>query len=642
MLGWIRAAFPWFDRGVSVESEHRDTPGALRVRELELLLAREERISRALQEVGNALGTTLDLDDLLELILAKLTELVEADRATLYLLDEARNELVSRLVVGQQVRSIRIKVGHGIAGTVAQTGRAVRIRDAYADPRFEPEWDALTGYRTKSMLAAPLKNHLGRTIGVIQVLNKLQAEEFTSEDEAILIALSTQAAVAIDNSRLFLSLIQKNKQLFDTKEQLERKLRDLELLFELERATARAGSLDELVGAVLGQLARACEARGACVLLAEEETGDLVQHVYDAERPSELLRLGIKAGEGLLSAAMSNELLELGDGRADPRYSERVEGRFGFGVGSVLALALEGEDAPLGAIGVFSKSGSRAFTDEDASLLRLVSANVSTAVRLFRADSARERSERLTTIGRLLSQVIHDFKTPMTVISGYVQLMVDAESLEQRAEFADLILKQFDFLTSMQREVLEFARGDRSVFIRKVYLKKFFADITRQLGLEMDGRAIELEVDVDNKGVARFDETRVARAIHNLARNAIEAMAERGGRLTLRGHLEGRDLVIVVSDTGPGIPKEIEGRLFQSFVTAGKQGGTGLGLAIVKKIVEEHGGSIEARSSSRGTTFTIRLPQPERKPDKSESSKPERAPVRNSEGVRGSNAKSPE
>src|SRR5687767_15806000 len=111
------------------------------------------RIARALQEVGNALGTTLDLDDLLELILTKLTELVEADRATLYLLDEAHDELVSRLVVGGQVRSIRMKVGHGVAGMVAATGKPIRLNEAYADPRFERDWDLLTGYRTTSMRA---------------------------------------------------------------------------------------------------------------------------------------------------------------------------------------------------------------------------------------------------------------------------------------------------------------------------------------------------------------------------------------------------------------------------------------------------------------------------------------------------------
>jgi signal transduction histidine kinase len=117
-------------------------------------------------------------------------------------------------------------------------------------------------------------------------------------------------------------------------------------------------------------------------------------------------------------------------------------------------------------------------------------------------------------------------------------------------------------------------------------------------------------MEIDAKVVARFDEGRMARAIHNLARNAIEAMADRGGKLTLRAGLEGSDLVIAVSDTGPGVPKEIEGRLFQSFVTMGKQGGTGLGLAIVKKIVEEHGGTVSVRSSDQGATFELRIPQP--------------------------------
>ncbi len=591
-----------------VEGDHKQ--GRRSLEELEAALARETRIATALREVGNALGTTLDLDDLLELILGKVTELLEADRATLYLLDEASKELVSRLVVGQKVRSIRVRVGHGIAGMVAQTGRPIRLQDAYSDERFERQWDALTGYRTTSMLAAPLKNHLGRTIGVIQVLNKVRGAEFTLEDEALLSALSTQAAVAIDNSRLFLSLIQKNKQLLDTKEQLERRLRDLELLFNLERATARASSIETLLTAVLSRLVQACDALGAAVLLAEEESGDLVSYVLDGADPEVLGHVGVKAGEGFLCAAMDGDApLDVRDARSDPRWSARVEGAYPFSADSALAIALDGENGALGAIGLFGKIDARGFSEEDLSLLRLVGANTSTAVRLFRASRSREVSERLTTIGRLLSQVIHDFKTPMTVISGYVQLMADADDGEKRAEFAEEVLRQFDLLTAMQREVLEFARGERNIFIRKVYLKKFFADITRQLGHEVDGRAIELEVDVDTKVVARFDEGRIARAIFNLARNGVEAMAERGGKLSITAGMRGSELVIVVSDTGPGIPPEIEGRLFQSFVSAGKQGGTGLGLAIVKKIVEEHGGRVEVETSKKGATFALHLPQ---------------------------------
>jgi signal transduction histidine kinase/putative methionine-R-sulfoxide reductase with GAF domain len=574
-------------------------------------LRHERRVSAALREVGVALGTTFDLDDLLELILSKLTELVEADRATLYLLDEVKKELVSRLVVGDKVRSIRMKVGHGIAGIVAKTGKSIRIRDAYSDPQFERDWDVLTGYRTKSMLAAPLKNHDGRTIGVIQVLNKQNGHEFTSEDEAILSALSTQAAVAIDNSRLFLSLIQKNKQLLDTTEQLERKLQDLSLLFELERRTARATTLEELARAVLGQCAEACEARGAALLLSEEESGDLVEYVFDTKNPEALQRIGVKSREGFLGVCMAEaNILSVDDADKDARWNAHVEGSFGFAVTSVLAVPLDGDNAPLGAIGLFSHDPGGTFEEADESLMRLVSANVSTAVRLFNANRSRERSERLTSIGRLLSQVIHDFKTPMTVISGYTQLMADADARETRHEYSEEILKQFDVLIAMQREVLEFARGERTVFVRKVYLNKFFADVRRQLTLEVTGMPIELSFQVDTKLVARFDEGRLARVVHNLARNAIEAMGEAGGVLTIGARVDGQDLVIFVQDTGPGIPKAIEGQLFQSFVTMGKAGGTGLGLAIVKKIVEEHRGSVSVTSSSAGATFEIRLPQP--------------------------------
>lgn len=572
-------------------------------------LRREQRISRALREVGTALGTTLDLDDLLELILGRITELLEADRATLYLLDEAKNELVSRIVVGGEVRSIRMKVGHGIAGLVAQSGEPIRVDDAYRDRRFEKEWDLLTGYRTTSMLAAPLRNHLGRTIGVLQVLNKRGAGGFTNDDEAIASALSTQAAVAIDNSRLVLSLIQKNRQLIDTKEQLERKFRELSLLFELERTTARATSIEELVRVALEQAAGASDSRGAVLRLADDETGDLVDYVHDREAGGELARHPAKSGEGLLGRAMreSEPILLLGSA-----VSGNTSAPLAFPATSALALALEGEESALGAIGVYSTADDRLLGDTDTGLLRLVAANVSTAVRLFNASRARERGERLTAIGRLLSQVIHDFKTPMTVMSGYMQLMADTDDPAQRQEYSELILKQFDVLTAMQREVLEFARGERALFVRRVYMRKFFGELEKQLRIEVShtgGAPIELKVHVDSKLTARFDEARVARAIHNLARNAIEAMRDKGGVLGIVGELRGSDLSITVSDTGPGIPKEVEGRLFQSFVTAGKRGGTGLGLAIVKKIAEDHGGRVDVESSKAGSRFTLVLPQ---------------------------------
>jgi signal transduction histidine kinase len=607
-----------------------------RIEELEAQLARSERTVTALREVGLALGSTLDLDQLLELILNKITELLEADRATLYLLDEQRQRLLSRIIIGDKARSIELPVGEGIAGYVAKVGRTVRVKDAYRDKRFQREWDDITGYRTRSILAAPMKNHVGRIIGVVQVLNKHGGTgEFSQHDEELLTALATQAAVSIDNSRLFLSVIQKNMQLVETKEQLEHRVSDLKLLFELESAMGRAGTMDDLARAVVREASRACVAKAGAMLIDEEEAGvwlyfvDLDNSMVEIGGDGTLLppesepggpqvrRIAVKRGEGIIGLAMiTNEAVSLPiekgrqmDVGIEP-ISARVGQLLGIEVTSAIAVPLEGEDGvPIGALALYNSRKPTNFSQDDRALLRLISANASTAVRLFRSRIQREKTERLTSIGRLLSGVMHDMRTPLTVISGYVQLMSTVTDPTTRDEYSHLILKQFDILSAMQREVLEFARGERSVLIRKVYLVKFFGDIDRQIQHELAGTNIKFSMELEDRGTARFDEAKITRVMHNLVRNAVEAMTPKGGSLTVRAFRERNELVITVSDTGRGIPKDIEGRLFQSFVTSGKRGGTGLGLAIVKKIVDEHGGTIFVDSSEKGATFTIRLPQ---------------------------------
>jgi signal transduction histidine kinase/putative methionine-R-sulfoxide reductase with GAF domain len=593
----------------SVSSRSADA----RLADVEVALAREMRVSRALREVGVALGTTLDLDQLLELILDRITKALEAHRATLYLLDEANDELVSRIGQGQDVRSIRLKVGHGIAGYVARTGKPLHIRDAYSDPRFSPEWDMISGFRTRSILAAPMKNHLGKTIGVAQVINKRRGD-FTDEDADILAALATQAAVSIDNSRLFMSVTQKNIQLLDTKDQLERRVRDLKLLFDLERAMARAASLEELLMAVLGEAMRACEARTGAVAVRDMDSGSGTLYVID-ERGKKLKSIPYPDDVGLIGWAIrNNEVLVSRDAADDPRRDSGLDARVGGAIAkTAIIVPLEGDSkAALGALAIYNKRGGRPFSSEDRELLVLITANASTAVRLQLSREMREQEERLTTIGRLLSSVIHDLKTPLTVMSGYVQLMQSSDDPAQREKYGELILKQFDHIGAMQREVLEFARGEKSVLIRKVYLQKFFDDVREQLEADLARRGIELVVDVQERGTARFDEGKILRVVNNLARNAAEAMGRTGGKLVIKVTRDKNDRALVVSfsDTGPGIPKQIEHRLFQSFVTSGKAGGTGLGLAIVKKIAEEHGGTVTVQSSSRGATFKLRLPQP--------------------------------
>jgi putative nucleotidyltransferase with HDIG domain len=154
-----------------------------------------------LLDVTRRLMTVTDLDALLRLIAEATVTMVGAERATIYIVDQERQEFWSRVATGKGVGEIRFPIGVGIAGTVAQTGETISIPDAYADPRFNDESDKRTGFRTRNLLTLAMTDHDGAVIGVFQAVNKKDGE-FTFEDEATLRSLASSAAVAVENAQL--------------------------------------------------------------------------------------------------------------------------------------------------------------------------------------------------------------------------------------------------------------------------------------------------------------------------------------------------------------------------------------------------------------------------------------------------------
>lgn len=153
-------------------------------------------------EVSQDLAGELQLEVLIGRIMNAAAELLDAERSTLFLHDPARQELVLRFGVGLQAREIRIPETAGIAGAVFSSGRAENIPDPYADPRFNPEVDLRTGFRTRSILCLPIVNKKGQRIGVTQVLNRRNGA-FNHKDEQRLRAFTAQVAIALENAQLF-------------------------------------------------------------------------------------------------------------------------------------------------------------------------------------------------------------------------------------------------------------------------------------------------------------------------------------------------------------------------------------------------------------------------------------------------------
>jgi len=576
--------------------------------DLQQQLAREHEKFQSIQRIARAVGSTLDLDELLRLIVGKITELMDADRSTLYVLDEERSELWTKVLQADELREIRLNVGEGIAGWVAQSGQTVNVEDAYADPRFSPDVDRRSGYRTRSILCVPMRDIEGQTTGVVQVLNK-RGGRFTEEDEDLLGALVSQASIAIENSRLYLSVVRKNQQLLRTQQALERRMRELDLLLELQQEVNQATCLDELLERLLERTIERMGVEAASILLRTDGTDRLYFRGAVGERRDAVRRLSVAMGEGVAGwVALSGDTAVVNDPASDSRHCRDLAERLSFHPRNIICVPLKGQDGVLGAIELLNKVGRDGFDTDDERLLTLVAGRAAQSIELARYRDERIKESRMAAIGQSLSGMLHDLRTPMTIISGYAQLMADNEDPAVRQEYVENIQRQFDVMSAMAKEVLAFAKGESTMLMRKVYLHKFAKEMEEHLRHEFAGKNIQLMFDARYRGVAYFDESKLRRVFHNIGRNAAQAMPG-GGRFNVTIDHTPEQLLITFADTGGGIPDELEGRLFDVFATSGKRDGTGLGLAIVKKIVEDHQGEISYESTpSQGTTFTVKLP----------------------------------
>ncbi|KFE70490.1 sigma-54-dependent Fis family transcriptional regulator [Hyalangium minutum] len=163
-------------------------------------------VSQVLLSVGSLVGREVDLDAFLQTLVDRIAITMQADRGTLWLLDPARGELFSRAAHLPEVSQIRVKLGQGVAGHVAQAGESVNVPEPRGERLFFADIDRMTGYRTTSLLAVPLRDTEGAIYGVLQVLNKRGAERFTEEDIERLTVIAGQVGTALQSTSLYQEL----------------------------------------------------------------------------------------------------------------------------------------------------------------------------------------------------------------------------------------------------------------------------------------------------------------------------------------------------------------------------------------------------------------------------------------------------
>lgn len=325
--------------------------------------------SAILLEVMRSLAVERDLTALLQKIMQKTSEVMDADRSTLFLVDNEKQEIWSKVAQGESVKEIRVPLGVGIAGHVARTGDTVNIADAYQDPRFNPEVDRRTGYKTRTILCMPMRRQSGKITGVIQVLNKREGV-FTRQDEELLEAFASQAGIAVRNAML--------------NEEILKRMRTSEILLNVMRAVSSELELDQLLLKIVSKTSEAMNADRCTLFLVDRQSGELWSKVAQG---ADMKEIRVPRGMGIAGhVATSGEIVNIPDAYQDPRFNPEVDRRTGYKTQTILCMPLKNErNEIVGVMQVLNKRDG-IFTEEDEQLLDALGSQTTIALensRLF-------------------------------------------------------------------------------------------------------------------------------------------------------------------------------------------------------------------------------------------------------------------
>lgn len=228
---------------------------------------------------------------------------------------------------------------------------------------------------------------------------------------------------------------------------------------------------------------------------------------------------------------------------------------------------------------------------------------------LKKAQQELLRNDRLSTLGKFSSMIIHDIRNPISILKGYAEMtLINSDQKEKVEAYAQKVMAEADRLNRLAQELLDYSRGDIRLNLAPVHPREFLERLRDNYLPILRSRKVEVVIDCTMEDPVVIDLDRMLRVFGNLVDNARKAMFK-GGTLTLKCSHEGDVAVFAVIDSGEGMTKEVKERIFDPFYSSSSQGGTGLGMLVVLNIIEAHKGQLEVDSElGKGTAVRVTLP----------------------------------
>ena len=591
----------------------------------ERLEARAHQLA-TLNEIGNLLASSLDLNEVLDLVVRNAASLLNSEAGSLLLLDDESGDLIFRISsgpAGAKLVGMRVPAGKGIAGAAFAENRPVITHDTHKDGRWDSSFDRRAEFSTQSIIAVPL-NARGRTIGVLEVINRKDSRPFNQEDTELLLAFGAQAAIAIENAQLFTM----------TDQALQARVEELTTLQQIDRQLNATLDYSAVMGQTLEWAIRTTGATiGLIAALQEEEDGTqglrflahrgyppdiFARYEKDALWPLEegLIGQTVRIGETTLTTDLAQ----------NPHYRALTPG-----MRTQLTVPIKREerergtgDRATGVIGVIALESDQddTFSESSVAFIGRLADHAAIAIENARLFQIVQQANDAKT--DFISFVSHELKQPMTSMKGYIDLLmkgIGGPVNDQQQQFLHIIRNNVGRMDRLVQDLLDVSRiesGRLRLDMGRIVPEEIVSEAVQAFEQEIAAKHQTLQVVLPSSLPAVMgDRGRLIQVLTNLVSNANKYTPENGTIIVSADIWSDKGQEYVrwsVKDNGIGMKPDELSRLFTKYFRASSAAvrsvqGTGLGLVITRSIVEMHGGEVMVESEyQHGSTFSFAIP----------------------------------
>ncbi len=579
------------------------------------MLKQRDRALQALRVMAETVSTQLSVDAVLQRALDQALDTLEVEAGAITLLEENGDadspRLVFRIQKGWRVHDfvrdeIALQSDEGLAGIVMGTRKPVVTTEVARDPRIVVK--AFREEPVKAMILAPMRAR-GKVKGLLSVMS-YRPRRFSIEEVALLAAIADQIGVAVDNARLY--------------EVEQERGHEMAALYEITRSINRSLLLEDVLQEIVDSICDILHARVCCIALLEESTQELIVRasagVDVGWRDCGKINIG---GDVIEQVTQGRQVCYIPDVQSEASFDPAVR--------SLMAMPLISSQSQV--IGILSVDSTQpfAFSQAEGHLITVAASQVSIAIenaRLYEdlahrnkiLDRAYQELKNFTEMReRLVQNISHELRTPMTYVRGYVELLAD-ENLgplnEEQVQTLNLVMRKTEEVIDIINETValqplilgKLQRTPISVRDLLHQTSASFSEDARRRGVNLRLGFVDPQIQIYG------DPERLGQLCSHILENAVK-FSYYGGEISVDAKYEDGLVHLVFKDQGIGIPDDQLHKIFDTFyqidnVATRRFAGLGMGLSTVRRIAEAHEGMVWAESEEgKGSTFHVLLPR---------------------------------